>query len=493
MAETITMPKLGFDMAEGTLVRWVKNEGENVNKGDVLAEIETDKATVEVESSASGVVRKLLVEAGSVVPIGDPIAIVGSADEKIDEGTKVGEPKTEEQKAEEPKAEERKTEPQKADKQKADGQKAEAAPPPTPKPAPVTPAAVPLEEGPVKASPLAKKIARDNQVDLSRVQGTGPGGRVVRKDVEAALSSGQPAGVSGQPPVARPAAPQPQFVPVSYEDQTIQPTRLRQAIARRMSESKTSVPHFYVTHEYRMDAVMAMRKQINDYLPENEKISVNDFIVKASALTLRQFPNLNAALNGTNVVRYGHVNVGVAVTVEGGLLTVVVQDADQKALRQISGEIKVMAGRAREGKVKPTDIEGSTFSTSNLGMYDVEDFIAIINPPEAAILAIGSAREVPVVENGEIKPGWRMKATVSVDHRVSDGAEAAQFMQALAGFLENPVRMLVRLVDILGDMAHGMVTIYSFLVIPSSCSYMPSSMGARILIAELTEYVPLSQ
>ena len=191
-----------------------------------------------------------------------------------------------------------------------------------------------------------------------------------------------------------------------------------------------------------------MRKQINAYLPDNEKISVNDFIVKATALTLRQFPNLNASLNGTNVVRHGHVNVGVAVTVEGGLLTVVVQDTDQKPLRQISNEIKAMAARAREGKVKPDDVDGSTFSTSNLGMYDVEDFIAIINPPEAAILAISSAREVPVVVGADGRPpelaiGWRMKATISVDHRVSDGAEAAQFMQALAGFLENPVRMLV--------------------------------------------------
>jgi pyruvate dehydrogenase E2 component (dihydrolipoamide acetyltransferase) len=424
MAETITMPKLGFDMAEGTLVRWVKNEGENVNKGDVLAEIETDKATVEVESSASGVVRKLLVEAGSIVPIGDPIAIVGAADEKIGEGTKVVEPKAE-----------KKTEASEAGKPKA-----EAAPPPAPKAAPVAQPAALVEEGPVKASPLARKIARDNKVDLSSVQGTGPGGRVVRKDVEAALERGpQTTDRRPQAIVSGPSS----VVAISQEDQTIQPTRLRQAIARRMTESKTSVPHFYVTHEYKMDAVMTMRKQINDYLPENEKISVNDFIVKATALALRQFPNLNASLNGGNVVRYGHVNVGVAVTVEGGLLTVVVQDADQKQLRQISAEIKTMAGRAREGKVKPADIEGSTFSTSNLGMYDVEEFIAIINPPEAAILAIGSAREIPVVENGEIRPGWRMKATISVDHRVSDGAEAAQFMQALAGFLENPVRMLV--------------------------------------------------
>jgi pyruvate dehydrogenase E2 component (dihydrolipoamide acetyltransferase) len=433
MAETITMPKLGFDMAEGTLVRWVKNEGENVNKGDVLAEIETDKATVEVESSASGVVRKLLVEAGSVVPIGDPIAIVGSADEKIAEPEKVSAPKAE-QKTEEV---EQKPQVQKADGQKAEEQKAEAAPPAAPKAAPVEEPAAPVHEGPVKASPLAKRIARENKLDLSRVEGTGPGGRVVRKDVEAALTGGMQKAESKKP------VPAPAFVPVSYEDQVIQPTKLRQAIARRMTESKTSVPHFYVTHDYKMDALMAMRKQINDYLPDNEKISVNDFIVKATALTLRQFPNLNAAVNGKDIAQYGHVNIGVAVTVEGGLLTVVVKDADQKTLRQISAEVKTMAGRAREGKVKPGDIEGSTFSTSNLGMYDVEDFVAIINPPEAAILAIGSAREVPVVENGEVKPGWRMKATISVDHRVSDGAEAAQFMKALAEFLENPVRMLV--------------------------------------------------
>ena len=282
---------------------------------------------------------------------------------------------------------------------------------------------------------LADKLARDNQIDLSRLQGSGPGGRVVRKDVEAALAGGQPSADRRQP------AAQP--VPVSAEDQTIQLTRLRQAIARRMVESTTSIPHFYVTHEYKMDALMAMRKQANEYLPDNEKLSVNDFILKAVALTLRQFPNLNATIKGNEVIQFGHVNVGVAVTVPGGLMTVVVKDTDQKMLRQISAEVKAMAGRAREGKVKPDDVDGSTFSTSNLGMYDVEDFIAIINPPEAAILAIGSARQVPVVEDGEIKVGWRMKATISVDHRVSDGAEAAQFMQKLAEFLENPVRMLV--------------------------------------------------
>jgi pyruvate dehydrogenase E2 component (dihydrolipoamide acetyltransferase) len=427
MAETINMPKLGFDMAEGTLVRWVKQVGENINKGDVLAEIETDKATVEVESSASGVVLEQIVGEGTVVPVNAPIAVVGAAGEKV----------------EAPKAEgsKQKTEAQKAESGK---QKEEAAPQAQPVPAPVQQASAPAQEGPVKASPLARKVARDRNIDLTRVQGTGPGGRVVRKDVEAAVSGGA-APLQGQPgATARPSAV-PTILPVAAtaEDQTIQTTKLRQAIGRRLVESKQTIPHFYVTHEYKMDSLMAMRKQANEYLPDTEKLSVNDFILKAVALTLRQFPNLNASINGDQVVQYGHVNVGVAVTVPGGLMTVVVKDTDQKSMRQISAEVKTMAGRAREGKVKPDDVDGSTFSTSNLGMYDVDEFIAIINPPEAAILAISSAREVPVVEGGQVKPGWRMKATISVDHRVSDGAEAAQFMQALAGFLENPVRMLV--------------------------------------------------
>ena len=294
--------------------------------------------------------------------------------------------------------------------------------------------------GSVKASPLAKKIARDQKVDLSNIKGTGPGGRIVRKDIETALASGQPT-TDNRPQtiVNRPSS----TVIISHDDKVVATTKLRQAIGRRLVESKTTIPHFYVTHEYKMDMLMDMRKQVNAYLPDNEKVSVNDFILKGVALSLRQFPNLNATLKGTEIVQFGHVNVGVAVTVPGGLMTVVVKDTDQKTLRQISGEVKTMAARAREGKVKPEDVDGSTFSTSNLGMYDVEEFIAIVNPPEAGILAISSAREIPVVENGQIKAGWRMKATISVDHRISDGAEAAQFMQALAAFLENPVRMLV--------------------------------------------------
>jgi len=410
MAETINMPKLGFDMAEGTLIRWVKQVGENINKGDVLAEIETDKATVEVESSASGVVLQLIVDQGAIVPVNAPIAIVGAAGEKVE--VPAAAPQKSEAKAEE--------------KPAAPSQPATAAP---------QQVSSQPENGRIKASPLAKKIANDKNINLASLQGTGPGGRIVRKDVEAALSGGVPAG--------RPMAQATYQVTVTQEDKIVPTTKLRQAIGRRLVESKTTIPHFYVTHEYKMDVLMDMRKQANAALPDGEKLSVNDFILKAVALTLRQFPNLNSTIKGNEVIQFGHVNVGVAVTVPGGLMTVVVKDTDLKTLRQISVEVKAMAGRAREGKVKPEDVDGSTFSTSNLGMYDADEFIAIINPPEAAILAIGSAKEVPVVENGQIKPGWRMKATISVDHRVSDGAEAAQFMQALAGYLENPVAMLV--------------------------------------------------
>lgn len=422
MAETISMPKLGFDMREGVLVRWVKKEGETINKGDVLAEIETDKATVEVESSASGVVRKLLASPGDSVPVGVTIAIIGSVDEKLEQPAA---PATEQ--------------PAKVESQSEAGSV----------PAPIAPPAVIEDTGPLKASPLARKVAREASLDLGHVRGTGPGGRIVRRDVEAALSSGQvlpdaaslPEAASVPKTASQTMAPV--FSPLVHEDETIQTSKLRQAIGRRLVESKQNLPHFYVSHEYNMDALTVLRKQINGMLPDGEKISVNDFIVKAVALALRQYPNLNASLNGAQVIRHGAVNIGVAVTVPGGLMTVVVKNTDQKHLRQISTEVKSMAARAREGKVKSDDVDGSTFSTSNLGMYDVENFIAIINPPEAAILAIGSARDMPVVENGQLKIGSRMKVTISVDHRISDGSEAAQFMQALAIYLEEPLRLML--------------------------------------------------
>jgi len=412
MAETITMPKLGFDMREGVLVRWVKTEGEPIQKGEVLAEIETDKATVEVESSAAGVVRKLLANQGDVVPVGAPIAIIGAPNETIEASAAPAATPV-------PQAESAPATPSSA---------VQAAP----APATVPPAVTTPATGPVKASPLAKKLAREKNIDLSRLQGSGPGGRIVRRDIEAAMQT------APEIPSPLPATP-----PREYAAAEMPLTKLRQIIARRMSEAKQTVPHFYVTHEYKLDALMALRKQANDTLPDEEKLSVNDFIIKAVALSLRQFPNLNASFAGDKIVHHAEINIGVAVAVENGLLTIVNKNSDQQPLRAISADIKHKVTAARQGKVRPEDIEGSTFSISNLGMYDVENFIAIINPPEAAILAVGSARQVPVVENGEIKIGWRMKATISVDHRVSDGAEAAQFMQKLAEFLENPIRLLL--------------------------------------------------
>ena len=277
-------------------------------------------------------------------------------------------------------------------------------------------------------------MAFEKKVDLSAIQGSGPGGRITKRDVEAYLAK--------PPAVPSPARP---TVASAREERRIPLTRLRSAIARRMVEATSTVPHFFVTHEYDMAAVMELRKQANALLPEEEKLSVNDFIIKAVALALRETPNLNASVDLAKgeIVQHGQVNVGVAVALESGLLTIVCRDADLKPLRQIGGEVRSMVNRAREGKVRPDDIEGSTFTISNLGMFDVEHFTAIINPPEAAILAVGSVRQAPVVIDGELKVGTRMKATLSVDHRVSDGAEGARFLQVLAQYLESPVRLLL--------------------------------------------------
>jgi pyruvate dehydrogenase E2 component (dihydrolipoamide acetyltransferase) len=361
---------------------------------------------VEVESPVSGVVRKLLVDEGVVVPVNSPMAIVGTADEKIEE------PPVEKKTATKEKTLEVVT------------QEVVASPG-------VKPVSSTQVDSHILASPLARRMAQEKQVDLSTLKGTGPGGRIVRRDIDAALAGGSKL----QSSINTPRLP--------TTDQTVSMSKLRQAIARRMTVATTTIPHFYVTHEYKMDTLINLRTQFNKIVPENEKLSVNDFIVKAVALTLRQFPNLNASLDGNAVIHHGQINIGVAVSVEGGLLTVVCRDADQKSLRLIAVEVKAMAARAREGKVKPDDIEGSTFSISNLGMYDVENFAAIINPPEAAILAVGSARELPIVDGGAVRSGWRMKATLSVDHRVSDGVEGAKFMQALAEYLEEPLRLVI--------------------------------------------------
>lgn len=422
MAEIINMPKLGFDMAEGTLIRWVILEGESTAKGDILAEIETDKATVEVESPYDGVVISHLVNEGDIVPINTPIAVIGEEGEEIDFDKLLGESMPEEiAKEEEVEASEKvvSPEPSASEATSFDGK---------------------LPDG-VRASPLARRMAEEHELDIKSISGTGPGGRITKKDVKAYMETLAPS----------PQAPKEAGVPTSIitpvssplEDRSEPLNRLRAAIGRRMTEAKQQVPHFYVTHEYDMAAVLDLRLKINAMLPEDEKTSINDYILRAVALTLREFPNLNASLDGDQVAYHGQVNLGVAVAVEGGLLTVVCHDTDLKSIRQIALEVREKASRARSGKVRPEDVEGSTFSVSNLGMYDVEHFIAIINPPEAAILAIGSVREVPVVDGDQIVPGSRMKATISVDHRVSDGAEAAQFLQSLEKYLEEPLRLLV--------------------------------------------------
>ncbi|MDR3572712.1 MAG: dihydrolipoamide acetyltransferase family protein [Anaerolineaceae bacterium] len=442
MADTVTMPKLGFDMAEGTLVRWVKTQGETINKGDVLAEIETDKATVEVESGFSGLVYKTLVDQGTVVPVGSPIAIIAAPDEKVVETVQAA-----------PKNTAEKTGPVKPSEQT--GQATTTAGIAQAPAAPITAS----EPTFFRASPLAKKMAVEQGIDLRKLSGSGPDGRIVRKDVEAILAAAKTAAapaavVEAVPVVQTPAAPAAVLPGVSLQpaawvpgeipaDETIPLPRLRTAIGRRMTESKQQIPHFYVTHDYDVAELMHLRTEINQLLPEGQKISINDFIIKAVALCLRQFPNLNTSLAGKDIIRHGHVNVGVAVSVEGGLLTIVCKDAVTKPLRLISSEMKAMIGRARQSKVRPEDIEGSTFSISNMGMYDVENFTAIINPPEVAILAVGAVRQTPVIVDGEIRVGTRMKATISADHRATDGAEAAQFMQLLAAYLEEPMKLLV--------------------------------------------------
>ena len=404
MAEVVTMPKLGFDMAEGRLVRWVKSEGEAVRKGEVLVEIETDKATVEVEAAVSGTVRKHLVNEGTSVPIGTPIAVLGDPEESLDLESLGAAPRASSPETAVPSRPVAVAEPS--------------------RPALILPSPEPAA-GQVKASPLARRLAAERGLDLAAIAGSGPGGRVVKRDIQAALQD--------TPPASGPVG----------ETERIPVSKLRGLIGRRMTQAKQQVPHFYLTAEIDAGRLMALRQEWNALQPEGHEASVNDFVVKAAALALRQFPNLNASLEGQEIVRHGQVNVGVAVALEEGLLTVVCRDADRKSIRLISDEVREMIARARQGKVRPDDIQGSTFSVSNLGMFDIDHFIAIVNPPEAAILAIGSVRQEPVVEKGQVVIGQRMKVTLSADHRVTDGAEGARWLQVLRGCLEKPLQLIL--------------------------------------------------
>ena len=424
MAELITMPKLGFDMAEGALQEWVKQVGDEVAEGDVIAIIETDKASVEVTAFRSGVLRQVLAEAGASVPVGDPIAVIGAADEEIDlTALGVG---------------------AKAALKKPLAPVAllvttPAAPPPAAEPE-VIAAPAALAAARIMASPVAMRMAAELGIDLHRVKGSGPDGRIIKRDIEAYLKERE------KTPEKAPAPPipTPSYEP-SMEGYRAEPlSPMRQTIGRRMGESKQQAPHFYVTMDVDMAAAMALRIQLNALVSEEEKISVNDLVTKAAALALRQFPKINASFAGTEIHMHDQVNIGLAVARETGLLTVVVRDSDVKSLAQIARETRELVGRARDGRMRSDDMVGGTFTISNLGMFGVDDFIAIINPPQAAILAVGAVQRVPVVDDaGQIVAGLRMKVTISADHRVTDGAEAARFLQAVKAALEQPLRLML--------------------------------------------------
>ncbi|MBN1680258.1 MAG: 2-oxo acid dehydrogenase subunit E2 [Anaerolineae bacterium] len=428
MAQPIIMPKLGFDMAEGTLITWTVAVGDAVSKGDVIAEIETDKATIEIETTVAGHVLQLLAGPGDIVAVGAPIGYVGAEGEAAPDD--VAPP------AAKPAAQEL-----------APAVEAAPAPAPSVSPAPAAgDAPVPVTgdkfPGRIKASPVARRIADERGIDLSRVTGSGPGGRIVKQDVEDFPVEEAPAA-----PVTETRAPVPVGdIPTGPDMDTIELSSLRRRIGQRMVQSKQYVPHFYVTTAIDVAGALALRQQLNaSVTDETRKISVNDLIVKAAALTLREFPNLNSHFYGDVLVRYNRINIGIAVALPGGgLINVVARDADKTALGAMAAQNRDMIARARDGKVKTDEIEGSTFSVSNLGPYDVEHFAAIINPPEAGILAVGAAQKVPVVlEDGSLGVGMRMRATISVDHRVSDGAEAAEFMKAFKDLIENPMRLLM--------------------------------------------------
>ncbi len=453
MAETLTMPKLGFDMAEGTLIAWTKSVGDTINKGDVIAEIETDKATIEIEAQAGGTILKFLAEPGDVVPVGAPIAYVGAEGEQVpEEGAPppAAEPPSQaeaEAVAAPPKPEAAPGKTEDKDEGEARPQYAEAKA--------EAEAEGTEEAGFIKASPIARRIADERGIDLRRVKGTGPGGRIVKRDVEEFPVEEAPAAPvkeAAPAPAAAPAPsvelPQPSVgeVPSGPDVEIIEISRLRKRIGQRMVESKLYVPHFYVTTAIDVTALLELRKQLNESIPdEARKISVNDLIVKGAALALREYPNLNTHFYGDRLVRHKRIHIGIAVALPGGgLMNVVARDADKTALGTMAVQNREMIARAREGKVRAEDVEGSTFSVSNLGPYDVDHFAAIINPPEAAILAIGAARKTPVVlDDDTVGVRMIMKATISVDHRVSDGAEGAEFLKLFKDLLENPMRLLM--------------------------------------------------
>ncbi len=420
-------------MEEGNIVAWYKKEGDKVERGDLLAEIETDKATMEFESLWEGVLLHIAVKEGPV-PVNGVIAVIGEEGEDWKAALEA----------------EKEATSAAATHDSAQPTPSATQPPHLPaagQPAPAQTA--PPEQGRIKASPLARNMARQAGIDLSQIKGTGEHGRIVKRDVEAYLQQRQgpaPAPAAAPPPqgVQEPPAPQARaFASISesesWEDLPL--SQMRKTIARRLSESKFTAPHFYLTVEIDMGKAIEWRKQINEVAPH--KISFNDLVIKACALALRQHPAVNASWLGDKIRRYKVVHIGVAVAVDDGLLVPVVRHADMKSLSQINSEVRTLAEKARARKLQPEEMQGNTFTISNLGMFGIEEFTAIINPPDACILAVGSILEKPVVKQGTIMPAHMMKVTLSCDHRVVDGATGAQFLQTLKGILENPIRLLV--------------------------------------------------
>ncbi len=415
MAVKVEMPKLSDTMEEGVIAKWNVEEGDEVESGDIIAEVETDKATMEVEVFDDGTILKILVDEGEAVPLGQLMAVIGEEGEDIsdllEEAASGGEEDTSETEDED---NEEDTSEEPEEKESADTTSDKAKEKSTDS----------SDDGRIKASPLARKMAEEKGITLSNVEGSGPHGRIIKRDIESFEPSAVPAAAT-----------------VSREDKEHRVSQMRKTIARRLSESKFNNPHFYETISIDMQPVWDARKQINEV--SDTKISFNDIVVKACAAALRKHPEINSSWHGDKIVEHGDVNVAVAVAIEEGLVTPVINNTDQKGLQQIGQETRDLAEKARERKLQPEQMEGSTFTVSNLGMFGIEEFTAIINPPNACILAVGAIKEVPVVEDGEVVPGKRMKVTLSSDHRIVDGAMAAQFLSTLKRMLESPLAMLL--------------------------------------------------
>ncbi|CAN5611610.1 pyruvate dehydrogenase complex dihydrolipoamide acetyltransferase [soil metagenome] len=435
----VIMPKMGDGMEEGTLLRWLKDVGEAVEAGEPLAEIETDKVALELEAAEAGVLTQTMVTEGETVPIGTPIATIGEPGSVPEQVAAPASAPGSAEKQPEPAAVAT-AEPEAAEKSPAIEQPVKSADNGTEAIAPP-----PREPGErLRASPIVKRLAAEHGIDLAAIGGTGPGGRIVKDDLTPYLTGAKslPVAPAAAPArdsqtVAAPGGPRP-------AGQAREMSRIRRTTGKRMAESKDTIPHFYVTVEVEMGAAMEFREQVNAQLPEGQpKISVNDLIVKTSALALREFPNLNASLEGDVFYDHSNIDINVAVAIENGLIAPFVPDADRQTLGAIASMTKDLISRAREGGLLPEEYQGGTFTISNLGMMDVVEFIAIINPPQAAILAIGSAYEVPVVKDGEFAIGHRIRITLSADHRLTDGAEVARFLQSVKGYLENPLRMVI--------------------------------------------------